>query len=84
LPERRTPPRRNYSDALHVIERVKYVDPMVVSYDVTMDDPKYFTKPWSEEFHMVFHPTWNLLEFVCKENDRCSGGHCVESDAQKP
>ncbi len=73
-----------HSDALHVIERVKYVDSMVVSYEVTMDDPKYFTKPWSEEFHMVFHPTWNLLEFVCKENDRCSGGHCVESDAQKP
>jgi len=51
---------------------------------IKMDDPKYFTKPWSEEFHMIFHPTWNLLEFVCNENDRCSGGHCVESDAQKP
>jgi hypothetical protein len=45
---------------------------MLVSYEVTIDDPKYFTKPWSEEFHMVFHPTWNLLEFVCKENDRAA------------
>ena len=33
--------------------------------------------------HMVLHPTWELLEYVCLENDRCAGGNCVESDAQK-
>ncbi len=72
-----------HSDALHVIERVRYVSPMILSYEVTIDDPKYFTKPWSEEFNLVLHPTWNLLEFVCNENDRCAGGHCTEADVQK-
>jgi hypothetical protein len=72
-----------HSDAAHIIERVKWVAPNVVSYDVTVDDPKIWTKPWTEQFHMVLHPTWELLEFVCNENDRCGGGKCTESDAQK-
>ena len=72
-----------HSDAAHVIERVKWVGPQLVSYDVTMEDPKIWTAPWTEHFDMVLHPTWNLLEYVCQENDRCSGGHCKESDVQK-
>jgi len=72
-----------HSDALHVIERVKWIGPRVVAYDITMDDPKYFTRPWTEGMYMIIHPTWNLLEYVCNENDRCSQGHCTPSDAQK-
>jgi hypothetical protein len=72
-----------HSDAVHVIERVKYIGPRVVSYEVAIDDPKYFTKPWSEELQMVLHPTWELMEFVCEENDRCSQGNCTPADVQR-
>jgi hypothetical protein len=74
---------RWHSDALHLIERLRYIDPMTVSYQVTVDDPKIFTAPWSEDYQMKLHPTWRLYEFVCEENDRCSGGKCSVSDAQK-
>ncbi len=72
-----------HSDALHVIERLRWIGPRVVSYDVTIDDPLYFTQPWSEAFHMVLHPTWELLEFVCNENDRCRAGNCEAADVQQ-
>jgi hypothetical protein len=72
-----------HSDAIHVIEKLKYVSVRVVSYEVTIDDPKIWIRPWSEEFHMVRHPTWNLLEYVCAENDRCSQGKCTPADVQK-
>ena len=72
-----------HSDAMHMIERVKWLAPNVVSYEITLDDPKIWTKPWTEQFHMVLHPTWELLEYVCLENDRCANGKCVESDVQK-
>jgi hypothetical protein len=72
-----------HSDAAHITERVKWMGPNLVSYQVTVDDPKIWTTPWTEQFHMVLHPTWELLEFVCNENDRCSGGKCTQSDAQK-
>jgi hypothetical protein len=74
---------RWHSDKLHLIERLKYVDPMTVSYDVTIDDPVIFTAPWTQEFSMKLHPTWSVLEYVCEENDRCSGGVCKPADVQR-
>src|SRR6478672_8789030 len=73
-----------HSDALHTIERLRHIDATTVSYEITVDDPKIFTKPWSQEFQMKLHPTWSLLEQVCEENNRCPGGNCSASDSQKP
>ena len=72
-----------HSDALHVIERLRHIDGTTVSYQVTIDDPKIFAKPWSQDFQMKLHPTWNVFEFVCEENNRCEAGKCVSSDEQK-
>jgi len=49
----------------------------------TIDDPKIFTRPWSQTFQMKLHPTWALLEQVCEENNRCQGGNCTPSESQK-
>ncbi len=70
-----------HSDALHTVERLKHIDPTTVSYEITIDDPKIFTHPWSQTFQMKLHPTWSLLEQVCEENNRCQGGNC---DSKKP
>jgi hypothetical protein len=45
---------------------------------ITIDDPKIFTKPWSQEFESVAKPEWEkvgLFEYVC-DNNRCPGGKC--------
>jgi hypothetical protein len=47
------------------------------------DDPKIFTKPWTDGGKMLRQPTWKLLEFVCEENNRCAGGKCRQADVQK-
>ena len=65
-----------HSDAAHVVERLKFIDPTLVSYNVTIDDPKIFAAPWSQDFQMRLHPTWKLFENVCEENNRCQGGNC--------
>jgi len=70
---------RMHSDALHTIERVHFVDDKTISYNLTIDDSKIFTAPWSEEFFMAFKPEWDkvgIYEFVCEENNRCPGGQC--------
>ena len=74
---------RWHSDALHVIERLQYTDPMTVALEMTIDDPKIFTKPWSQNFQMKLHPTWKIYEQVCEENNRCEAGKCRPSDVQK-
>jgi hypothetical protein len=74
---------RWHSDALHVVERLRFTDASTVTYTITIDDPRVFTKPFSQQFGMKRHPTWKLLEFVCEENNRCRGGECAASEAQK-
>jgi hypothetical protein len=70
---------RMHSDAFHVIERLRRTDANTIEYKMTIDDPKIFTKSWTEDFEMKLHPEWakvGLYEFVCEENNRCAGGHC--------
>jgi len=70
---------RMHSDALHTIERISWKDPKTVSYQLTIDDPKVFTKPFSQDFTMTLHPEWEqqgIFEYVCEENNRCPGGKC--------
>ncbi len=73
---------RMHSDAFHTIERLSWKDDNTILYQFTVDDPKIFTKPWSQDFQMVLRPDWEkqgLLEYVCEENNRCQGGHCDSS-----
>ena len=74
---------RWHSDRAHVVERIKFTDRLNASYDVTIDDPAIFTAPWVENWSMQRKPTWKIFEFVCDDNDRCRGGNCTASDAQK-
>jgi hypothetical protein len=39
-----------HSDALHVVERWTMVGPDRIEYEVTLEDPKVFTRPWKMAF----------------------------------
>ena len=70
---------RMHSDALVATERIRYKDKTTLSYHLTIDDPKIFSAPWSQEFQMKLRPDWDkagLYEFVCEDNNRCPGGKC--------
>jgi hypothetical protein len=70
---------RMHSEALRTIERMRFADPETIAYEITVDDPEIFTRPWSEDFVMKARPDWEpvgLYEFVCQENNRCAGGQC--------
>ena len=66
-----------HSDAMHVVERWSRPDADHLAHEVTVEDPKFYTKPWT--FSRVFTampPGEELYEFACDENnvDR-DGGH---------
>lgn len=72
---------RMHSDAFRTIERLRRVDGDTMSYEFTVEDPKIFTEPWTEQLEMTLHPEWEevgLYEFQCQENNRCPGGNCSE------
>jgi hypothetical protein len=58
-----------HSDALHVVERITARSPETLTYEVTIDDPKTFTRPWkmSMPLYRRVEPNAQLLEFRCVE-----------------
>ncbi|MBI3046805.1 MAG: hypothetical protein HYY76_00685 [Acidobacteria bacterium] len=56
-----------HSDALHVIERYTLVDPNLMAYEATIEDPKVFTRPWKMSMPLYRRQEQNaqLLEFKC-------------------
>ena len=38
--------------------------------EVTIDDPKAYTKPWSVTQQLVLQPDTELLEYICNENNK--------------
>jgi hypothetical protein len=58
------------TDALHLTERIRRRDFGHMDIQITIDDPKAYTKPWAvtEEVHLL--PNTELLEFICNENNR--------------
>ncbi len=57
-----------HSDALHVSERIRRVDHDTLQDDVTIIDPKAYTKPWTGQQIFVLKPSWHLGEYICEDN----------------
>ena len=49
------------SDALHIVERI-HRDGAVMQNDMTIDDPKNYTQPWSVHYVYDLKPTWDMME----------------------
>ena len=59
-----------HSDALHVIERFTRTDATHIGYEVTIDDPKTFTKPWTNKRTFTLRTDWEIMEYSCEENNK--------------
>jgi hypothetical protein len=58
-----------HSDALHLVERFTRIDPNTIDYEVTIEDPKVFTRPWKMRMslHRRREPNIQLMEYKCVE-----------------
>lgn len=58
------------TDAAKVTERYRRPTFGTLEIDVTIDDPKAYTKPWSIRLNQILAPDTDLLEFYCIENEK--------------
>ncbi len=58
------------TDALHVTERFRRRNFGHLDIQVTIDDPKAYTKPWTVTEPMQLLADTDLIEFVCNENEK--------------
>lgn len=54
-----------HSDALHTTERFTRADFGHLRAQITIDDPKAYTKPWTENIHFELAADTEMLEDVC-------------------
>jgi len=56
-----------HSDALHLIERYTPIGPDHIQYDVTVEDPKVFTRPWNMSMILYRHKEklFQLFDYEC-------------------
>ena len=59
-----------HSDKLHLTERFRRTGPKTMSYEVTVDDPVAYTAPWKQSRVFQLKPGWELMEYVCLENEK--------------
>jgi hypothetical protein len=60
-----------HSDALRIIERFRRPDFGHMQVQLTIDDPKTYSKPWTVTIPWVYVPDTELLDWVC-ENEKDS------------
>jgi hypothetical protein len=56
-----------HSEDLHVVERIKRPDLGHLELEITLEDPKTFTKPHTFTRTYLLRPTWEIQEYVCNE-----------------
>lgn len=54
----------------HITERFRRLNYGTLEIEITVDDPKTFTKPWTYKLTQRLMPNTELIEFVCAENNR--------------
>lgn len=58
-----------HSDALHLTERYTRVDKDQLNYEVTIEDPKVLTKPYTMRSTLMLREGVRLREYSCAENN---------------
>ena len=56
-----------HSDALHLVERYTLIDPNHLNYEVTVEDPKVFSRPWkmSMPLYRRLERNVQILDYEC-------------------
>jgi hypothetical protein len=61
------------TEQLKITERFTRVDPEMIEYVATIDDPGAFTAPWTMRFMITSRPDYEVLEYSCHEGNGAVG-----------
>lgn len=59
-----------HSDQLTLTERFTLLNDSEARYEVTVDDPKTYTEPFTQTRTFTLRPDWDIQEYSCNENNK--------------
>ena len=76
-----------FTDAAVLTERFTRISPNELSYDLTVNDPKTWTKPWTLHMPYKLDPSYKIYEYACHEGnymmlDALTGARDLEKKGQ--
>ena len=58
------------TESMKVTERFRRKDFGHMDVQITIDDPKAYTKPWDVTLPLIFQPDTEMIEYMCNENEK--------------
>jgi hypothetical protein len=58
-----------HTEKLHTIERFTRTDLTTLKYELTVDDPGAYTRPWSGSANLRWEADTELFEYVCQQSN---------------
>jgi len=59
-----------HTEQLHMIERFTRLDFNNIKYEVTIDDPGAYTKPWKVAWDISWQAGGEMIEYICQGNNQ--------------
>jgi hypothetical protein len=73
-----------HSEQLHLTQRFTRPDLGHLSYEVTVDDPKTFTRSWKNARTFTLRTDWEMMEYSCEENNKSLWEGRIKPPKYKP
>jgi len=58
-----------HSEKLRMVERFTRIDPEMIDYEIRVDDPTTFTKPWTMRMTITSQRGYEIYEYGCHEGN---------------
>jgi hypothetical protein len=62
-----------HSKALHLVERLTRTDPDTILYQMTVEDPEVYDRPWTFSMPLVRSDDYQIFEYACHEGNEATG-----------
>lgn len=73
-----------HSESLRTVERIRRIDPEMIEYRITIDDPETYTGPFTARIVWTTQPGYTVHEYSCHEgNYAVSGGLAGEREHER-
>lgn len=73
-----------HSEDLHVVEHFRRVDHDTLHLEITINDPKAYTRPWAMQGTYKLQPTWEIGEDFCIPEEQLNFKKRVLEPTGKP
>lgn len=75
-----------HSKALRLVERLTRTDPNTIRYEMTVDDPEVYERPWTFSMPLVRSDDYQIFEYACHEGNEATslilrGARTLEREA---